>query len=401
VPFHKTTESLRHQGRLIEGNTNTSVDTILGNVPDGTEPNDVIVTFGSQSDGLPSTELGQPFPNLEHAALVPGAVGYLSQAAPAFGYSDANVMNSRTVNAQILCLLLAAGSSPVCGGPPNIDADFRSAEGLQNPLTTTRVFSAQTNSPTKLPFVANGRVEITGLPDVVKLGEANEIDLRIQGEGLTKVESSQTLYDHEVTISNGSDILVPIRSSFLELPILYHSDGSAYINLVPLRLGRVRLDLTGRFQDGGLIRKSVMLRVGLPSSAPKGLVVGGISDPGKNASIVTAYLSPEGLKASLAVSAIYGSVSENLPIDAKFVKFKVRTVGNEPVIELDESTGYFKPVQVGEALVEITFGGWTNLTCVQVKDRYDPGLTGPPQSCKSLLRPGESLAKPRQVSRTQ
>ena len=63
------------------------------------------------------------------------------------------------------------------------------------------------------------------------------------------------------------------------------------------------------------------------------------------------------------------------------------------IIDLDRTTGYIKPLQVGEALVKTSFAGWTNLMCVLVESERNPD-EGPTPTCESLLLPGEKLATP-------
>jgi hypothetical protein len=103
---------------------------------------------------------------------------------------------------------------------------------------------------------------------------------------------------------------------------------------------------------------------------------------------VSIFLKPETRTYALTVGAFYGNEKEQIQIDPAFASFQVRTANNAPIIALDKSTGSIKPLQLGEALVETSFGGWTNLTCVVVKNDFDPNERNSP-NCKSLFHPGE------------
>jgi hypothetical protein len=93
----------------------------------------------------------------------------------------------------------------------------------------------------------------------------------------------------------------------------------------------------------------------------------------------------------LSVHARYQGVKDIIAIGLTFVTFKVRTVQNAPIINLDESTGLLTPIHVGHALVETKFGGLTNLSCVVVESKFDKNRYDRSQ-CEELLLPGERLS---------
>lgn len=293
-------------------------------------------------------------------------------------------MNSLTVNSAIICYLLVAGSSHAYGDPSNLVGAIRKSSN--GSAVQAGAHTAQ--AAAKTSFFAKGRIEIDRPSEPLKLGQKNEIPLRIRVPGITQLNSEQTGYHHQDADQDGPLVTERIDESIAELPILYHPDGSAYVELVPLRLGQVELDLRGRYPDGGLVKQSVMLDVELPSTPPQGIVVGRLGVVGKNHTIHEVLLNPTGGRGTLHVGAKYDDVHGYLPIDPQFVSFEVRNGENAPAIDFDKTTGSFGTLHVGDALVVSTFGGWTNYTCVVVMDKFDPqGRNRPP--CASLLSPDE------------
>jgi pimeloyl-ACP methyl ester carboxylesterase len=368
---------------VVAGSTGNSPDNILGNVP-----NDVIVTFGSQSNELPPTELGQPFQNLEHAPFLPQELSWAETVFPLSTFSDANVMQSPAVNAQILCLLIAAGSSPACGGPGDIGPEVRQSE------SRAALSQASSASPQrKDAFFTTGRIEAVAPIGNLKLAEENEIPLRIHTQGLTHLSISQTHYQGDLTGPESKRVHTSITAGSSDVPIEFRSDASAYVRVIPLRLGHIKIDMGGRYPDGGIVQMSLMLNVELPSRSPKRINIGQLGLPSKPAPVAFAFLNPKGRSYALRISAEYDGVAAEIPIDAHSAAFKVRMANGASVIQFDKSTGFFKPLNVGEALIETTFGGWKELTCIDVEDRFDFDLTRP-GDCKSLLLPGEKLGTP-------
>jgi hypothetical protein len=296
---------------------------------------------------------------------------------------DTNVMNSPVVNAAVLCVLVLSGNNPACVQP---------GSGLGDQQVKAEKQSLQNNEPepTKTHiFLANDRIAIVAPSTYFKLAEENELSFGIQGPGLVEVETDQAQYS---TDDLQTRKLPPTRpeGGYAILPILYHSDGSPYIKVVPRRLGKIVLELRASFSDGGFTKTDVTVDVVPPPRSPQKLFVS--EDGFTGYGVIYTYLKPESDRHWLAVSAAYGGVKEPVLIYPSFATFKIRTANDASVISLDAATGSITPLQPGEALVKTTFGRKTALTCVVVTEENDPNHTGPPQTCKSLLLPGESLA---------
>jgi hypothetical protein len=294
-------------------------------------------------------------------------------------------MNSEIVNAVILCALI-----------PNQAMHARAIALAPSFELSREAFvreASQTGQeePNVHIFQANDRVEILAPEHNLKLAEENEIPIRIHFPGLVKIDSQQLLY----APSDMKTRLLPYlpEGGFAVLPILYHADGSAYVKVIPRRLGQIVFEIWANFPDGGYVKTETVLTVGLPDRLPQKLIIGQLGVPNANTPQMTVYLKPETARRALTTGVVYENLKEQIQIDPAFVSFEVRTANDASIIELDKSTGSIKPLQVGEALVQTTFGGWTNLTCVVVEEQFDPNM-GATQNCKSLLLPGEKLGAP-------
>jgi hypothetical protein len=356
-----------------------SLDQILGNIPDGTEPNDVIVTVASQVDNLAFPPGSAAAPNLEHTAALTGYSLAASVLEPIFTFSDANVMNSNVVNAAILCVLLSSGQNSSCVTEPV--SDMESTREM-TPAVSQSYPESQVHQ-----FLAEGRVEVLAPAQPLKLAEENEIALRIHAPGLTRVSIEQaniTYVPRERAVFD--------NSAYALLPVLHRDDGSTYIKVTPRFLGQLILRLKAFFPDGGLTKTDTIVTVEPPERVPTNLVVGQIGEPTTNLRKIWVYLKPDTDKYALTVGVFYEGLKDQIRIDGSYVSFKIRTKDEASIIELDKY-GSIKPLQLGEAVVETTFGGWTNLTCVLVENEYHPQV-GPTSNCQSLLLPGEKLATP-------
>ena len=287
-------------------------------------------------------------------------------------------MNSNVLSAAILCVVLSSGQKSSCVTEPVSDVE----SGRE---TTPAVAQSYPESQVR-QFLAEGRVEVLAPAQPLKLAEENEIALRIHAPGLTRVSIEQA----DITYVP-RDRAVFDNSAYALLPVLHRDDGSTYIKVTPRFLGQLILRLKAFFPDGGFTKTDTIVTVEPPERAPTKLVVG-LNGSMRNLRKMWVYLKPDTDKYALTVGAFYEGVKDQVPIDGSYVSFKIRTKEEASIIELDKY-GSIKPLQLGEAVVETTFGGWTNLTCVLVESGRNPD-EGPTPTCESLLLPGEKLATP-------
>lgn len=319
-------------------------------------------------------------------------------------------MQSKPVYQMILCFLLA-GRLSLC---PNLGAAILvSPDGLNTYSAQSegsRAASAEdtgviygyprvdclgiihwedSGHPHQVPtphkgFNASDRIEVVPPNQPVALAEEVEIPLRIHTRGLTCLDSQQ----HERRFGSWSNEESQIR---------YHSDGSAYVTIVPLRLGQVELHLVGMYPDYGIVLKQITLDV--QPTRPAWLTVGSImptTERGITPTTVVLALAPKpgeyGSYAPLAVFAKYDGVPEWIEINPPFVTFRIiNWDGKAPPIHLDSERQWITPLSLGQALLETTYGGRRVLTCVDVEEKLTPGRSYFEKNCKQLLAPGEKF----------
>jgi hypothetical protein len=250
-------------------------------------------------------------------------------------------------------------------------------------------------SLTAVPQSGNGGngFDGTNLIDVVapsqklKLAEKNDIHLRVYESGLSSIGITQ--YQGDIKSSSFSEI----PGSYSQVPVTYQTDGSAVIQVTPLRLGDVWLVIRGGFPNGGLFVKRVMVEVELSSRQPQRLMVaGGSGLPGTTR--ISLYLHKQPLKKVMQVFAFYDGIETPIAIDASAVVYKMRTNDDKPPVELDETTGLLTPIHVGHALVESSFARLKALTCVVVEENFGPSTPADDHSqCQELLQDGEHLTR--------
>ncbi|WP_263416049.1 hypothetical protein [Terriglobus albidus] len=264
---------------------------------------------------------------------------------------------------------------------------------MQPQIRQARVLApANQAAPSKkpLPFFAPGRVDILTPSHSIRLAEENKVLLQTHAPGLTAVIIEQVKYDPD-------DMVTRTRPRFLKggsasVPVLHQQNGRASIMVTPRALGQVVLQIHAQFADGGFTNSEMVLNVQPSGEIPERLVVGAWGAPSSQARWVTVFLDPKKPARGLTINAFYKNVEDDVEIDPTFASFEVRTANSLPVISMDKATGAIKPLREGDALVETIFGGWTNLTCIVVRDHFDPNPRNT-FDCKSLLRPGEQIGR--------
>ena len=263
------------------------------------------------------------------------------------------------------------------------------AIGVQNPKSLRAQVSGAQRA-----FVATDRIRAEQPLAKPKLGVIVRIPLTIQVQGINRLHSTQHYRDPDR--QNLWETPATIPESITELPIQQMPDGSSYVEILPLRFGTIILELLGKYPDGGVVMTKVAIDVGLPDVPPSDITVGQLGAPGKNLPFIEIYLTHKQPEPSRRwhFGAKYKGIEGFVPVDANFARFEFRTLDNRPVIQFDQQTGTFKPIEPGEELVETQFGGWTNLTCVVVIDVDAPESKPRRHGCRTLLRFGEKLANP-------
>jgi hypothetical protein len=222
------------------------------------------------------------------------------------------------------------------------------------------------------------------------LEEENEIPVQLSSNNLKSILSEQVQYSPEDTKTRRHPFVA--EDGYATLQVLHHPDGSAYVKVVPVRLGRVLLEFTALFSDGGFAKSEMEVNVVPPARSPKKLIVSEAGVPAFGAEFIEIPLSRKGYRTGLSITAVYGETRKRTYIDPRFASFEVRNDGNGPVIEVNKETGEIRPLRLGEALVVTHFGDMKQATCVSVVEDFEE--SGPKPNCASLLRAGETLQTP-------
>jgi hypothetical protein len=229
---------------------------------------------------------------------------------------------------------------------------------------------------------ASDRVEVLLPAHPLVLGEPAEIALQIHGPGLAGlyIYQDQTWAgNHEVIEASGSRV-----------PLSYGSDGRASITIIPLGLGTVTLHMTGRFPDGGAVGKLASIQVSPPEQRPKKLIVGQLGMPTMQTSKIELGVENDN-RNLLTIYAAYDGVRPLVHVDPSWVTFRV-TPDHEPApMQINPQDGVLIPNHPGQALVEVSFGGRTDLLCIDVEQLVESGRSYYEKKCQQLITPGVKL----------
>jgi hypothetical protein len=234
-------------------------------------------------------------------------------------------------------------------------------------------------------------IQIVAPPEPLKVAEKAEISLILHNKGLTSVVATQNRYldpEHKFRDVYGID------GGDQTLPVRYRPDGSAYIELIPLRLGEIELTVFGSFPDRASDRNSAFIQVVPSERKPIAMIVGSAGRPDTDTDILRLNLDDshpwaQGPKqmAYLYPAAYYLDLHVPIEVDRPFARFTVRQPEDDPVIEFDQTSGGMKPLRRGAALVETFYGGLVKRTCVLVRVARDINDRGDCEPLFSSVRP--------------
>lgn len=235
------------------------------------------------------------------------------------------------------------------------------------------------NTDYRVIGVAKGRLNIPPLSQPLKLEEPNEIPVRVHGD--YEIHSVSLSLDYTDTTYSHY-----FERADMEVTLMHHQDGSAYVSLTPENLGHVRIHLQVEFEDGFMeVAHFDTAEVVLPDRKPEKLYV---DDP--RVGTIHLDLSGRSKGAMLRPKAVYKGALHPVIIPPEFLTFKVIADNQtNPPVSVD-ATGMVLAQNQGHALVETTFGDLSTLTCVTVREDAGPG---PRTNCDGLVPPGMTPPK--------
>jgi hypothetical protein len=252
-----------------------------------------------------------------------------------------------------LMLLAGAVSAGACGF---------GQEGPEAPQ------AALAHRPTDMLLV-KGRVQVEAPREALRLGEANAINVRVEGPALLRLSTHQ---ERENTIVEDSD-----QAATLEK----RADGSTYVELKPMAPGQIGIVFFAVFADGGYERDTVQAEV--KATAPPETVE--ISGPAAFRGVVHMNLSRVGRGAIIGLKASYAGLSKPVFLRTSDAKMQVQFDEGEPAIRFDAATGKIEALRIGHALIAANVDGTTGSICISVEE----GQYYQPADC-SELEPGGS-----------
>jgi hypothetical protein len=174
----------------------------------------------------------------------------------------------------------------------------------------------------------------------------------------------------------------------MDLPILFHRDGSAYVSIIPENLGRLHLQINADFDDGYFdVAKLDTAEVVLPDRKPESFYVDVHSQ-----GTYCLDLTGRAKGVMMEPMAVYKGAVHPVPIPLHYLQFKlIAEDESHPPISVDKSTGMIMALSYGHALVQTTFEGISTLNCVSVQEDASSGANR--LDCSELVPPGMTLPK--------
>jgi hypothetical protein len=226
---------------------------------------------------------------------------------------------------------------------------------------------------------AKGRLNILTLTNPLKLEEANEVPIELHGY---KVHSVHV----RVSYNDGYASRYPGFAQ-MDVPIMYHRDGSAFISIIPENLGKLHLQIDVDFDDGYFdVAKLDTAEVVLPDRKPENFYV----NVGSHGTLYLDLRKAKGVV--IDPMAVYTGAAHPVPIPTEYLRFKIiKENESNPPISLDQSTGMIMALNYGHALVETTFGDLSTLNCVSVQEDASSGANS--LDCSELVPTGMTPPK--------
>lgn len=234
-------------------------------------------------------------------------------------------------------------------------------------------------------FEANERLDMS-VSRSFTLGEPARINLQFHIGKLSKVIVEQ-LQNGSHGIQRGDKIAGGAQA----LPVQTDADGTSYITITPLRLGQITLELSAIFPDGGVVHNFLLLDVIPRQKQPEKLLVGDMWLPQRNTPKFFLSMTPEASQDVVNIYAKYDDLTNLIRVAPSFAAFRIITDSGPHPIQLDKQTGVITALHPGQALLETSFGGRKNLTCVVVEPTYNPNAPNPGMNCQQLVPPGGKL----------
>ena len=234
--------------------------------------------------------------------------------------------------------------------------------------------SANKDNPPPDFLSVKSRLTVRVPGQALRLGEENAFEIALKGPDLQRLVVIQGQKD-----SFGNP--VDLGDQGQEPSLQRRPDGTNFVSVVPVGLGNVEFDFVASFIDGGFETETVTANV-VASRPPRRLEIDSMLFGDRSMQ----YLEV-GQQKILWIKAYFEGVPNPLTIPAKGMQFKVSQTKGEPAIRFDSTTGTINSLRLGHALIESTYAGVQQTTCVLVKesDFFDRG------NCEELRANGDRV----------
>ena len=235
----------------------------------------------------------------------------------------------------------------------------------------SRVICGQESS--QADYLLDSQFEIPPLQHSLNVAEPNEIPIILHGSTPKTITSDQ--------VTDGDDPYASdpygMEGGEQDVEVLHHKDGSAFVNIVPIRLGKLKIMFMVGFSDGCIAEKFIEAHVEPSKTPPAALgmfngdtsFVFDLSGAGPPQAQAPGWRPSRVIEPRyLQLEAYYYGMKAPIIVDPQFVTFAVKTAGNTQVINLDSATGKVTPLHEGDALVDMAYGGLAKHVCVQVRN---------------------------------
>lgn len=275
-------------------------------------PNDAIVTLGSQTNGA-QAEQYYTFPNLSHTSLVGSILTYLSLGL----LNDNSVVDDPTGHVYQLagCWLEKTGAASCI--PPMATAN----ESAATPMLPRA-------------FKPVDRIVVTS-PATAELGKPFEVAVRLLAPNMVPQLS---VYQRG---EEGRTRLEPVAGT-------RRVGNTIYASVIPKQLGPVRLSVSASFADGGVSGHAVNIFVAPPKAPPLSFQANELPTAVINLNARNTTFMPH-------PQALYADPVGEVYLNTRFVTYQLVPQAQQAVIRVD-ANGIIHALAPGEATVEAHYG---------------------------------------------
>jgi len=261
------------------------------------------------------------------------------------------VFKATSVLVCVMCIL--------CAYHPSLAASEPSQQGGIGPGQAPAAGKAAQNW-----HVTEGRVKAKLPTTEMTVAQANKIPLDLHG-----LEVSRILVEWQVPEREGQ-----YAPESEEAPLQRESDGSAYVNFVPVRLGKLKLRIMVDFTDGGVDQDRLEVNVDrLPDQPPDRFILSLAADFTRRAGTLALDFSPHYHHVFVTPVVFYKGVDSPIPLipapsqiqDQLSYTVIPRNSQASP-IAFDPKTGEVTAERLGQALLKVTMDGQTAYACMDV-----------------------------------